>query len=193
MVVPGTAGQVATDRNAHSVFLVKRYCSILVATFLFASCGGSDGQAEPAPTIATPSTVMTTPIVDDPCQKAASEIPFGALTAKLELPPSVVAAEIPKWNIVLTNTTDADISMFSPSGRQADVIIIGPSGSLYQWSNGRSFTQGTACEVIPAGSTKTVVLEDDKPLGLAAGSYRIVTFFDTRPTPQSGDATVEIV
>ena len=88
------------------------------------------------------------------------------------------------WLAILTNSGGVSVDVRFTDGQSAEVILTDPDtgDTVYEWSQGQSFTAAMRTEALSPGETVRFALSD-KNFDLASGVYDIEGFLTGSPSP----------
>ena len=102
----------------------------------------------------------------------------------------LVPLEVPRARVdfvaVLTNSGRADVDLRFSNGQSAELLLTDPEtdATVYEWSNGQSFTEAVREETLEPGETTRFVLTDES-FDLESGVYDLQAFLTGSPAPGS--------
>lgn len=100
----------------------------------------------------------------------------------------VVPLEVPRagatWLAILTNSGAAPVDVRFTDGQSAEVILTDPDtgDTVYEWSQGQSFTAAARTEALSPGETVRFALSDEN-FDLASGVYDVQGLLTGSPSP----------
>lgn len=96
------------------------------------------------------------------------------------------------WTITVTNSGNEPVDRTIPSGRKADLTLRAGGETVYEWSEGRAFTQALEQEEIGAGESVDYLL-DEAELDVDPGPYTMVVTVVGTPAPAPLEQEIEVV
>jgi hypothetical protein len=169
----------------------------LLAGAALVACG-DDGEDEesfasviPPASAVSPTSASTTtappqnafPPAPENCDPESASPAAAAddLELAVETGEDLVAGDI-TWNLTLTNTSDADVSLVYPSGQDGDVALRQGGQDVYRWSTSQAFAEVLRCQTLGPGERYSFELGGTS-LVLEPGAYRLVATLAAEPTP----------
>lgn len=116
----------------------------VVVLALFAVGCTADSNDEPAPPTATVPAIPT-------AAPTATTVPLSVSVELSTDAASYERGEAIALALVVTNTGEEDIELEYASAQRFEIEIAGPEGVVWQWSDGRVFTQATETVVLEPG------------------------------------------
>jgi len=146
----------------------RLFIPLLFAGALAFACGPRS-RSEPGTLAAaqTPSVTLksVTPKVEQPKRPASNAKAQAAKTAKIDsrLNVDVAQGEV-RFAFDVTNVGGKYVELSFPSGKSYDIVVVDSTGrQVWQWSNGRMFTQGVQNKQLASGDVMKVAETWTKP------------------------------
>lgn len=150
--------------------------SLLCAGALAFACGPRS-RSEPG-SLATAGSSVTDKVVDSPKRPAKKKASANTPKLASELRVGVAKNQV-RFDFDVSNAGTKHVELLFPSGKSYDIVVVDSVGrEVWQWSDGRMFTQGVQNKQLGAGDAMKVSETWEKP-GVSGAYTAIATLNST--------------